>query len=76
MSDPESSSPIFSRNVLPQQKTFKMSKEGGHHEQSDCFDEELEEYLRTDPSHGLTDLEVEERLLTFGKNGNFYLLTA
>ncbi|KAF9100911.1 hypothetical protein BGX29_006146 [Mortierella sp. GBA35] len=39
-----------------------------HHEHKDEIAPELEALLHTDPMHGLTDQEVEERLASFGPN--------
>ncbi len=44
-----------------------------HIEVTDDIDPELEKLLQTDTSHGLTDDQVQERLETFGKNGNLFL---
>jgi Cation transporter/ATPase, N-terminus len=41
-----------------------------HKEHLDVLDPELEKLLQTDPSKGLTDAEVTERLEKFGRNGN------
>jgi uncharacterized protein YfdQ (DUF2303 family) len=38
-------------------------------ETNDAMNAEYEIMLQTDPSQGLTDKQVEERLETFGRNG-------
>jgi hypothetical protein len=42
-----------------------------HIEVSEELDADLEKLLKTNPSEGLTNAQVEERLLTFGRNGTF-----
>ncbi|KAJ3032463.1 hypothetical protein HDV00_007511 [Rhizophlyctis rosea] len=57
-----------------QQVEAKVEKKDDHHDEeahvevTDALDEELEKLLKTDPSKGLTDAEVQERLTTFGRN--------
>ena len=43
-------------------------EEQEHHEHKDEISTELEALLHTDPSQGLTDQEVEERVVQFGRN--------
>ena len=45
-----------------------------HVEVADAIDAELEQLIQTNPSKGLTDAEVEERLAKFGPNGELYFL--
>lgn len=44
-------------------------REDTHVDIADELDPALEEIIRTDPQRGLTDAEVQERLVKFGKNG-------
>ncbi|KAJ3267654.1 hypothetical protein HDV01_004521 [Terramyces sp. JEL0728] len=47
------------------------SKEKENHDpHADVIDEEVLKLIQTDPKHGLTDAEVEERLAKWGRNGN------
>ena len=66
--EPSSSAAI----KLPEEKSGKggelLVEEQEHHEHKDQISPELEVLLHTDPTQGLTDLEVEERLAQFGPN--------
>ena len=54
--------------TTPSENTV-VYKEPEHKEVVDELDAELEALLKTDPSKGLSDAEVSERLAKFGKNG-------
>lgn len=43
-----------------------------HKSIAETIDPEYENLLQTDPSKGLTDAEVEERMARFGKNGKLH----
>ncbi|KAF9358349.1 hypothetical protein BGX26_001938 [Mortierella sp. AD094] len=62
-------------NVRPEDASTSKKKGGDlqveeqeHHEHKDQISPELEALLHTDPMHGLTDQEVEERLAQWGPN--------
>ncbi|KAF9168957.1 hypothetical protein BGX21_002322 [Mortierella sp. AD011] len=63
-------------NVRPEGADSSSKKKGGdlqveeqeHHEHKDQITPELEALLHTDPMHGLTDQEVEERRAQWGSN--------
>ncbi|KAF8939562.1 H(+)-ATPase [Dissophora ornata] len=67
-SEPSSSTAI----KLPEEKSGKggelQVEEQEHHEHKDQISPELEALLHTDPTQGLSDQEVEERLAQFGPN--------
>ena len=50
-----------------------LSKKPKHEEQkgsTEHLDPEYEKLLKTDPTKGLSDAEIEDRLARFGPNGN------
>lgn len=51
-----------------------MTKKSKHEDQkgsTDHLDPEYEMLLKTDPSKGLSDAEIEDRLRRFGPNGKY-----
>jgi H+-transporting ATPase len=61
--------PIEVQAVKQEESSMQEKMPEEHVEINEELDAELEKMLMTSPSEGLTDAQVEERLLQFGRNG-------